>query len=340
MKRLLAILLALLTLSAAVAETGGESALPAFAYQGGEPCVAEICDWLLAEEAGLYVEGDVAIPSPVILEVDDSDPQDIRVWGDFSLYWYELRSTTLFAVSGGALPGCFHLRREGNSFEIVSLDRAEDGDGYEESLERIFGAREGLLEKLRDEAAREDAALRFAADYVRWNGLHITQRQDFGWAPVALPGAPETTEEEQRIHYESPMGYSVDYDLRELSLDQYDVTAESFSGVEALEGASLDVELREEEPEAVAAALEADMSEPKREEAAIGADGLEAIRVYDAGLSEDVVRSHCLLAAPGGGTLVLSASNTYYASTAQTVAGADAVLEKTLASFRWTGSRD
>ena len=339
MKRILAILLALLTLPSMASAEGGE-ALPAFVYQGDAPYVAQICDWLLAEEAELYMEGDVAIPSPVILETDDTDPGDIRVWGNFSLYWYELRGTTLFAVSGGELPGCFHLRREGDGCAVVSLDRAEDGDGYEESLERIFGVREGLLEKLLDsDAADGDAALQFVADYVRWNGLHITQRQDFGWAPQALPGAPETTEAEQRIRYESPMGYCLDYDLRELSLDQYDDTAESFSGVEALEGASLDVELRGEDMESVAAALEADMAEPAREAAAIGADGLEAIRVYDAGL-RDVDRSHYLLAAADGGTLVLTSSNAYYASDVQAVTGADAVLEKVLGSFCWVVSQD
>ena len=94
MKKLTAILLALLLLSAA-ATAEGTGALPAFSYRGGEPYMAEICAWLLEEEAPLYAEGDVAIPGPVILDVDDSDPRDIRVWGAFGLWWYELRSTTL-----------------------------------------------------------------------------------------------------------------------------------------------------------------------------------------------------------------------------------------------------
>ena len=81
MKKCLSLMLALLLmLSCALAEGAG---LPAYVDESGNPIRAAACAWLLEAQADSYAPGDVAIPCPLILAVDDADPADTLVWGNF-----------------------------------------------------------------------------------------------------------------------------------------------------------------------------------------------------------------------------------------------------------------
>ena len=335
MKRCFVLMLALaMLLSAALAE---ETALPAYVYQGDEPMMAAICDYLLETQAGYFGEADVAIPCPVVLETDDADPEDIRVWGEFSLFNYNLLNTTLVLQSGGIVPGLLHLKAAGEDFEVVSAEWVEDGEDYGAAVERIFGAREGLVRKLENIAeASEEAMLRSVSDYVRWNGLPITQYQEFGWLPVPLIGAAETAEADQIVHLESALGYALDYDLRAFSFASFGEEEEGLSGVGDLEGISLDVaRYADRTAEEVVQQLAGELAEPVTEAAQIGAEGLEATCVRDGALREDVDRSTYVLPLADGGCLAVSLSNTYYAMEGdQVVVGADEALAAVLGTLR------
>ena len=49
------------------------------------------------------------------VEVDESDSADVRVWGDFWVFNYNISGDTLKTVSGGDHPGLFHLVKTGTT---------------------------------------------------------------------------------------------------------------------------------------------------------------------------------------------------------------------------------
>ena len=288
------------------------TALPAYAYQGSEPYVAEICAWMLSSEPG-YREAEVAIPCPLILELDDSDTQDILVWGNFWLFNYTLRNTTLLTESGGERPGLLHLKAIEEGFEVTSFDQVGDGSNYGPDVQRIFGMQEGLLQKFYDSAEDRDAVrVQYITDYVNWNGLPVTQYQDFSWEPVALLNAPPTDETDQIVHLVSPLGYSIDYDLRELSFYSFSESEESLSGVEALQGCSMTFEHRSNvSTQDLVDELSQDYEQPITGTEKIGADGLDAEVIYDGAAQDQLLKKTYVLALENGECLIVSVRNTH-----------------------------
>ncbi|MBQ6014448.1 MAG: hypothetical protein IJL27_10440, partial [Firmicutes bacterium] len=104
--------------AAYAAAADGRAELPAYVYQGDDPYLAAVCNWITSGEGGKYRQAEVTIPCPLIAEIDDSDPQDIRVWGNFWVYSYKAVGTTLISVSGGECPGLLHLRAAENGYEV------------------------------------------------------------------------------------------------------------------------------------------------------------------------------------------------------------------------------
>lgn len=334
MKKLLSLLLAALLFAACAFAEG--DALPAFEYRGPDPIAEAVCAYLLENEGGYYTEGDVLIPCPSILEVDDTDPQDTLVWADYYLNWYVLRNTTLICVSGGAFPGMMHLRATDDGWEVTSVEYLRDGEDYDVDAKRVFGAREGLLEKFEadDDEALAIVERQYVSDYVNWNGLNVTQLQHFGWPPVPLINAPDTAEADQIIHCERSMGCALDYDLRVFSEFDYDDESISLAGVGDLEGISIDVYRYDESAEAILAELSEDMTEPVQTPATLGAEDVACTRLEDAALGEGVARPIYVVPLEGG-CLAISTCNTfYYYEGDPVVPGGDAALEKVLSTFR------
>ena len=332
MKKLVClILICLLGGLCAYAETG----LSDYRYSGNDSYVAAICDWLIENEADNYAQGEVAIPCPIIAEVDDRDHQDILVWGCFELNWYELRNTTLFCVSGGSTPGLMHLQEKDGGYTVIGFDAVGDGSDYSKDMMHIFGMRNGLMTKLEAVMASKDKTqLEFVSEYVNPNKLNITQMQDFGWPPVPLINAPLTSEENQIVHYTSALGYSIDYDLRTFSFDVYDEAIESLSGVGEMQGISIDIQKCAASEENVLADFEKDMDHPVRDSVTIGADAVPATLLRDAALPENVHKYYYTFQI-GNWCFAICTSNTFYSyADAVVVDGADAEIEKAIASFR------
>ena len=144
--------------------------LPEYKYNGDDLAIGAICEYLAKEYSQEnYTAGKrVAIPAPTIYRQDKN-------------------GNTLISVSGGALPGCFHLVKDGDTYKIASIDAAEDGERYEESIKKMTEGFPGLYEMYFagdsiDEKVRKEAI----NDYVLSNGLGIDYYKDYGWDPVAL----------------------------------------------------------------------------------------------------------------------------------------------------------
>ena len=161
--------------------------LPAYKYPGDDRLMAAVYEYIVSEYSDDYEEADVSIPMVNLVDTDDSDPDDIRVWGDFWINNYKLEGDTLMTQSGGSYPGCIHLKKSGDAYEVTEMEVVGDGSEYLPTAKKIFGSRFDDLTKVMDDEKREEIRGQIIADYVKANDLNITRYQDFGWDPVELP---------------------------------------------------------------------------------------------------------------------------------------------------------
>lgn len=153
-----------------------------------ELCNAAVNDYLMNVIGKNYAEAEYCIPSAFIVNTDDSNKDDVLVWGDFWVFNYDIAGDTLKTVSGGSHPGLMHLKRTDNGFEVTNFEVVEDGEGNLESAKRIFGDNfDAFWEVNSNQEKREDIRLHFIADYVKDHNLPVTMVQDYGWPAVALP---------------------------------------------------------------------------------------------------------------------------------------------------------
>ena len=96
--------------------------------------------------------------------------------GDYDYIWFD------FDMTERAL-----ILKDGDTYKIASIDAAEDGERYEESIKKMTEGFPGLYEMYFagdsiDEKVRKEAI----NDYVLSNGLGIDYYKDYGWDPVPL----------------------------------------------------------------------------------------------------------------------------------------------------------
>ena len=115
------------TVETAIAEDAG---MPEYKYTGSLPYMDAVCEEILAENESLYDKADVAIPEPYIVRVDDSDQNDVKVWGRFGYFTYKVDGPYLQTQAGG-LPGALSKvgldifvdpRNEGPGINRISIN--------------------------------------------------------------------------------------------------------------------------------------------------------------------------------------------------------------------------
>ena len=171
----------------AVQETAAEAAV--FKYTGDDPYMETICDWMLEAFGGYYDAGAIVIPSPEVLYTDDTDPEKVRVWGDFWMFSYSQDGDVLMNESGGSNPGLLYLEKDGEGYKVTDFDAIGDGAQYSEDVARICSeAPEEAGDLVAAYTGEYDESVRkeFIKMYVEANGLSVTAYQDFGWDPVPL----------------------------------------------------------------------------------------------------------------------------------------------------------
>lgn len=161
--------------------------LPEYIYPEDDPIKTAIADYLVHEIGKNYSAADVCIPSISVIGSDESDPNEIRVWGDFWVFQYKLNRDMLETASGGSHPGLMHLKKSDNTYTVTKFDVVADGADNLESAKKIFGDRYDEFHKINSDAeAREKIRRQFISDYVKKNNLSITKVKDFGWDPIDL----------------------------------------------------------------------------------------------------------------------------------------------------------
>ena len=133
-------------------------------------------------------EWEHCVPFVRIVATDESDPSDVRAWGEFRMFNYRLEGDTFHFVSGGNHPGLMHLRETDGALAVVSFDPVLDGSEYTPSAKRIFGKHyKAWMALVADDKALEAARLQDLADYAAKNNLSAQFAKDYGWDPVPLP---------------------------------------------------------------------------------------------------------------------------------------------------------
>lgn len=151
-------------------------------------CLTAVNDYLVNEIGKNYGPSEVTIPCAFVVSTDESNSDDILVWGDFWVFNYDISGDTLKTISGGNHPGLMHVKKTDNGFEVFGFDAVEDGAGNMESAKRIFGGNyDAFWELNSNQEKREDMRLHVTADYVKKHNLPVKMLQDYGWPAVALP---------------------------------------------------------------------------------------------------------------------------------------------------------
>ncbi len=165
-----------------------ETELPPYEYPGPELFYSVLYSYLIDELSPYYAAADVSIPCPIIVHVDEEDKDDIKVYGNFWIFNYDLNGDILENTSGGSYPGCIHLKSTDEGYEVTSMEVVEDGSNYTESAKEIFGEYyDAFVEATSDSEQTESIRAQIIANYVAANNLSITAYQDYGWDPVTLP---------------------------------------------------------------------------------------------------------------------------------------------------------
>ena len=168
--------------------TSSEAALPAYEYPGPELFYSVVYKYMIDEFGPHYEPSDVGIPCPVIIAEDDSNKDDILLYGNFWYFNYKLNGETLENTSGGSYPGVIHVKSTDAGYEVTGMDLTEDGSGFTESAKKIFGKYyDTFMKDGEDDKLREKTRAQIIANYVAANNLSITAYQDYGWDPVTLP---------------------------------------------------------------------------------------------------------------------------------------------------------
>jgi hypothetical protein len=163
------------------------------------PYLVAIESYLVDSLGKNYSPGEVCIPAYSVINIEEpGEPSDstevisatnIKVWGDWWIFNYNIVGDTLKCVSGGNHPGLMHLKQNNtHKWVVSSFDQVEDGSRNLPSAKRIFGEYYDTFHKTNsDQHHRDSVRLTQVAYYVQQHNLPVTMLQDYGWPAVELP---------------------------------------------------------------------------------------------------------------------------------------------------------
>ena len=103
-------------------DTGTEQEYPVYSHETNDPYYLPACRYIMEEYGTFFEKEDIMLPFVNILRVDNSDPGDIRVWGNYAVCNYAKRGRTLMMRSGGSFPGLIHMKQDGDSILGTAMD--------------------------------------------------------------------------------------------------------------------------------------------------------------------------------------------------------------------------
>ena len=163
-----------------------EAILPTFVYTGTDTAVAAIWDSYRDDVLASTEMGEVLIPAFIIVKKVEKE-DELLVFGNFWTHGFVLNGKMLEVSSGGDEPACFHLKPLENGYEVMSIEKAEDGSDFDESIKAFTKGYPEVYKKLiNGQEGREDAIREYLRMYVENNQLDIQYYKEFGWDPVKI----------------------------------------------------------------------------------------------------------------------------------------------------------
>jgi hypothetical protein len=164
-----------------------------------------ICDYLIREIGSQYAQGELCIPTLLIVSEDPlpsneacaqpsnsacaqtSNSETLSVYGDFWIFWYNIAGDTLKTVSGGNHSGRMTVAMQDNRPVVTVFKQTVDGAGFTASAKRIFGNHYDIYQDMHaNENVREAVRQEQLGEYIRRHNLPVHYYQDYGWPAVQL----------------------------------------------------------------------------------------------------------------------------------------------------------
>ena len=146
-----------------------------------------ISDYLVEKIGSSYLQGDISIPVLMIVATEENGPEQVKVWGDFWVFNYDIVGDTLKTVSGGNHSGCMDIAKDGDKLQVKRFEQTEDGAGNEASAKRIFADHYDIYQNMHaNQDVREAVRREQLQQYIQKHDLQVKCYQDYGWAAVEL----------------------------------------------------------------------------------------------------------------------------------------------------------
>lgn len=137
--------------------------------------------YLVDSISSQYAEADIRVPLPTVVAVDESNGEDIKVWGEFWVMNFNQAGDTLKMVSGGSHAGLMHIRQTEKGYEVTGFDQVADGSLFEKTAKQIFGDKyDAFVAVYSDHEKRNRHHEQLLSEYVKKHHLTATMYQDNG----------------------------------------------------------------------------------------------------------------------------------------------------------------
>ena len=146
-----------------------------------------ISDYLIKEIGMQYRQGELCIPTLMIVSAQEISADMAWVWGDFWIWWYNQEGDTLMTVSGGNHSGLMTVLQQDGKLKITSFEQTVDGAGNDASARRIFRSHYDIYQNMHsNQDVREAVRREQLGEYVKSHNLNIHYYKDYGWDAVKL----------------------------------------------------------------------------------------------------------------------------------------------------------
>ena len=146
-----------------------------------------ISDYLVKEIGVHYMQGELCIPTLMIVSAQETGANQARVWGDFWIWWYNQSGDTLMTVSGGNHSGVMNIIKQNGALHVTTFEQTVDGAGNDASARRIFGSHYDIYQNMHsNQDVREAVRREQLGEYVKSHNLKVSYYKDYGWDAVKL----------------------------------------------------------------------------------------------------------------------------------------------------------
>ena len=146
-----------------------------------------IGDYLVRQIGVHYLQGELCVPTLMIVAADKVDSTTAHVWCDCWVDWYNRAGDTLKCVSGGNHSGCFTLEQHDGQPVVTAFEQTVDGAGWLASARRIFGQHIDIYQNIHgNQDVREANRALQLRNYLRRHSLEARYYQDYGWPAVEI----------------------------------------------------------------------------------------------------------------------------------------------------------